>query len=63
MGIFAEIPYSRLRSRTVGLGIVVQYVFGVLMNIVISMLIKTDAADLGGKIGFVFSVMAVGSLV
>jgi SP family general alpha glucoside:H+ symporter-like MFS transporter len=60
--LFAEIPSSRLRSRTVGLGIVVQNVFGVLMNIVVPLLINPDAADLGGKIGFIFGVTAVGSL-
>ncbi|TVY47412.1 General alpha-glucoside permease [Lachnellula occidentalis] len=52
--LFAEISSSRLRSRTVGLGIVVQNSFGVLMNIVIPLLINPDAADLGGKIGFIF---------
>jgi len=61
--LFAEIPSSRLRSRTVGLGIVVQNVFGVLMNIVVPLLINPDAADLGGQIGFIFGVTAVGSLV
>ena len=52
--LFAEISSSRLRSRTVGLGIVVQNSFGVLMNIVIPLLINPDAANLGGKIGFIF---------
>ncbi|PMD36276.1 MFS general substrate transporter [Hyaloscypha variabilis F] len=56
--LFAEIPSSRLRSRTVGLGIVVQNVFGVLMNIVVPLLISPDAADLGGKVGFIFGVTA-----
>jgi MFS transporter, SP family, general alpha glucoside:H+ symporter len=60
--LFAEIPSSRLRSRTVGLGILVQNVFGVLMNIVVPLLINPDAADLGGKIGFIFGATAVGSL-
>jgi SP family general alpha glucoside:H+ symporter-like MFS transporter len=63
MGIFAEIPYSRLRSRTVGLGIVVLNIFGVLIDIVVLLLINPDAADLGGKTGFIFGVTAVGSLV
>jgi SP family general alpha glucoside:H+ symporter-like MFS transporter len=40
----------------------VQNVFGVLMNIVVPLLINPDAADLGGKIGFIFGVTAVGSL-
>ncbi len=32
------------------------------MNIVVPLLINPDAVDLGGKIGFVFGVTAVGSL-
>jgi SP family general alpha glucoside:H+ symporter-like MFS transporter len=38
--IFAEVASSRLRSRTVGLGIVVQSLFGVLLNIVVPLMIK-----------------------
>jgi hypothetical protein len=41
------------------LGIVVQNLFGVLMNIVVPLLINPDAADLGGKIGFIFGGTAV----
>lgn len=52
--LFAEISSSRLRSRTVGLGIVVQSLFGVLMNICVPLLINPDAANLKGKIGFIF---------
>jgi SP family general alpha glucoside:H+ symporter-like MFS transporter len=62
LGIFVEIPYSRLRSRT-PLGIVGQNVFGVLMNIVVPPLINPDAADLAGKNGFIFGVVAVWSLI
>ncbi|KAB8298140.1 hypothetical protein EYC80_001896 [Monilinia laxa] len=53
--LFAEIPTSSLRSRTVGLGIVVQSVFGILMNIAIPLLINPDSANLRGKIGFIFA--------
>lgn len=59
--LFAEISSSRLRSRTVGLGIVVQSAFGILMNIVVPLLINPDAADLGGKIGFIFGGTALAS--
>jgi hypothetical protein len=52
--LFAEISSSKLRSRTVGLSIVVQSLFGVLMNIVVPLLINPDAANLKGKIGFIF---------
>ncbi|CAG8978802.1 hypothetical protein HYALB_00012636 [Hymenoscyphus albidus] len=54
--LFAEISSPRLRSRTVGLGIVVQNSFGVLMNIIVPLLISPDAANLRGKIGFIFGV-------
>jgi SP family general alpha glucoside:H+ symporter-like MFS transporter len=53
--LFAEIPSSALRSRTVGLGVVVQSLFGILLNIVVPLLINPDAADLRGKIGFIFA--------
>jgi MFS transporter, SP family, general alpha glucoside:H+ symporter len=61
--LFAEISSSRLRSRTVGLGIVVQNSFGVLMNIVVPLLINPDAANLGGKIDFIFGGTALTSVV
>jgi hypothetical protein len=60
--LFAEIPYSRLLSRT-RLVIVVQNVFGVLVDIVVPLLINPDAADLGGKIGSIFGATAVGNFV
>ncbi|KAK0124914.1 hypothetical protein ONS96_008791 [Cadophora gregata f. sp. sojae] len=60
--LFAEVSSSRLRSRTVSLGIVVQSLFGILMNIVIPLLINPDAAALGGKIGFIFGGTALMSV-
>jgi MFS transporter, SP family, general alpha glucoside:H+ symporter len=45
------------------LEIVVRNVFGVLMNIVVPLLLNPDAADPGGKVGFIFVVTAVESLV
>lgn len=59
----AEISSSRLGSRTVGLGIVIQSLFGILMNIVIPLLINPDAANLRGKIGFIFGGTACISVV
>lgn len=38
--IFAEIPCTRLRTKTCGLAIVVQSLFGILMNIVVPLMIK-----------------------
>jgi SP family general alpha glucoside:H+ symporter-like MFS transporter len=50
----AEISSSRLQSRTIGLGIVVQNIFGILMNIVVPLLINPDAANLRGETVFIF---------
>jgi SP family general alpha glucoside:H+ symporter-like MFS transporter len=61
--LFAEISSSRLRSRTIGLGIVVENVFGIWMNIVVPHLINPDAANLKGKIGFIFRETSVLALV
>lgn len=61
--LLSEISSTRLRSRTVGLGIVVQSIFGILLNIVIPLMISPDAANLKGKIGFVFGATALGSCV
>lgn len=61
--LFAEVSSSRLRSRTVSLGIIVQNMFGILMHIVIPLLISPDAAAFGGKIGFIFGGTAFMSVV
>jgi hypothetical protein len=60
--LFAEVSSSRLRSRTVGLGIVVQNSFGVVMNIIVPLLINPDAANLRGKVGFIFGATALGGV-
>lgn len=52
--LLSEVSSSRLRSRTIGLGIVVQSIFGIILNIVIPLMISPDAANLKGKIGFIF---------
>ncbi|RDW69373.1 hypothetical protein BP6252_08393 [Coleophoma cylindrospora] len=56
--LFAEISSARLRSRTVGLGIVVQNVFGIGLNVLMPILINPDALNLKGKIGFIFAITA-----
>lgn len=61
--LFAEISSSKLRSRTVGLSIVIQSLFGILMNIVVPLLINPDAANLKGKIGFIFGGTAAVSVI
>ncbi|KAK6579690.1 hypothetical protein PZA11_007926 [Diplocarpon coronariae] len=54
----AEVASPRLRSRTVGLAVVVQNLLTLLMNIVVPLLMNPDAAALGGKIGFIFAATA-----
>lgn len=53
--LFAEISSARLRSRTVGLGIVVQNFFGITMNVLVPLMINPDTANWGGKIGYLFA--------
>ena len=51
--LFAEISSSRLRSRVVGLEMCgAEFLFGILINLVISLLIDPDAANLKEKVGF-----------
>ena len=38
--LFSEIPSPQLRSRTIALGLVVQSVFGLVLNLIIPYLIK-----------------------
>ncbi|OCK84182.1 MFS sugar transporter-like protein [Lepidopterella palustris CBS 459.81] len=61
--LYAEVSSSRLRSRTVGLGIVVQNLFGVLIPTVIPYLLNPDEANLKGKIGFIFAFTTAVSIV
>ena len=61
--LYAEVPSSRLRSRTIGLGVLVQNLFGIVLNIVIPLLISPDAANLKGKIGFIFGGTAFASFI
>ncbi|KAH9917803.1 maltose permease [Fomitopsis serialis] len=52
--IFAEVSSAKLRSKTVGIGILVNSLCGMVMNIVIPYLVTPDEANLGGKVGFIF---------
>ncbi|OCL03233.1 MFS sugar transporter-like protein [Glonium stellatum] len=61
--LYAEISSSRLRSRTVGLGIVVQNLFGVLLPTVIPYMLNPDEGNLKGKIGFIFAFTTATSIV
>lgn len=61
--LLSEVSSTRLRSRTVGLGIMVQSIFGIILNIVIPLMISPDAANMKGKIGFVFGGTALVSCI
>jgi len=52
--IFAEVGSAKLRSKTVGIGICVNSLCGMVANIVIPYLVNPDEANLGGKVGFIF---------
>jgi len=52
--IFAEVSSARLRSKTVGFGILINSLCGMIANIVIPYLVNPDEANLGGKVGFIF---------
>lgn len=54
-----EVATSRLRARTVSLGIAVQSCFGVMWSFVLPYLFNPDKANLGGKVGFIFAGLAM----
>lgn len=56
--IFAEVSSAKLRSKTVGLGILTNSLCGMVANIVIPYLVNPDEANLGGKVGFIFGGLA-----
>jgi len=57
--IFAEVSSAKLRSKTVGIGILVNSLCGMVMNIVCPYLVNPDEANLGGKVGFIFGGLSV----
>ncbi|KAN0086099.1 General substrate transporter [Tylopilus felleus] len=56
--IFAEVSSAKLRSKTVGLGIWMNSLCGMLANIIIPYLVNPDEANLGGYVGFIFGGLA-----
>jgi len=56
--IFAEVSSAKLRSKTVGIGIWTNSLFGMLANIIIPYLVNPDEANLGGYVGFIFGGLA-----
>ncbi|KAG1726395.1 maltose permease [Suillus lakei] len=54
--IFAEVSSAKLRSKTVALGIWVNSLCGMVVNIVVP--VNPDQANLGGYVGFIFGGLA-----
>lgn len=52
--ILGETSNTTLRAKTIGLATACQAVFGTLMNVVVPYMVNPDAANLRGKVGFVF---------
>nr|XP_018263830.1 uncharacterized protein I303_03703 [Kwoniella dejecticola CBS 10117]OBR85988.1 hypothetical protein I303_03703 [Kwoniella dejecticola CBS 10117] len=52
--IFSEVSSAKLRSKTVGIGICVNSLCGMLANIIIPYLVNPDEANLKGKVGYIF---------
>ncbi|KAH7069882.1 general substrate transporter [Paraphoma chrysanthemicola] len=60
--ILSEVSSPILRSRTVGLGFVVQNVFYLTLSILIPFLINPDEANMKGRVAFIFAAASVPSI-
>ncbi|KAI9568717.1 maltose permease, partial [Boletus coccyginus] len=56
--LFAEVSSSKLRSKTIGIGILTNALCGMIANIVTPYLVNPDEANLGGYVGFIFGGLA-----
>ncbi|OCF35467.1 hypothetical protein I316_03019 [Kwoniella heveanensis BCC8398] len=61
--ILSEVPAAKLWSKTVGLGIFLNSICGIIANIVIPYLVNPNEANLGGKVGFIFGGLGSGGCV
>lgn len=52
--LLGEVSSPSLRAKTMGLAAVTQSIFGIVMNVAIPYMVNPDAANLKGKVGFVF---------
>ena len=52
--ILGETSSTTLRAKTIGLATACQAVFGGVMNVVVPYMVDPTAANLRGKVGFVF---------
>lgn len=60
--VLAEVATSRLRVKTVAIGLTLQYGLNMMWSFVLPYLFNPDKADLGAKLAFVFGGLAVLSL-
>jgi hypothetical protein len=59
MAVAGEVSSTKLRSKTIGVGIASNYFFSTVWLVVLPYLFNEDEANLGGKIGFVFFAQAL----
>jgi SP family general alpha glucoside:H+ symporter-like MFS transporter len=59
IAIAGEVSATRLRAKSLAIGFTFNYVFSTVMNVIMPYLFNHDQADLGGKIGWIFTVMGV----
>ncbi|KPI45636.1 Alpha-glucosides permease MPH3 [Cyphellophora attinorum] len=52
--VLTEVSTSRLRAKTIAIGLAVQGCLNILWSFVLPYLFNPDKADLGGKLGFIF---------
>ena len=52
--VLTEVSTSRLRAKTIAIGLAVQGCFNILWSFVLPYLFNPDKANLGGKLGFIF---------
>jgi SP family general alpha glucoside:H+ symporter-like MFS transporter len=63
MAIAGEVSATRLRAKSLAIGFTFNYVFSTVMNVIMPYLFNQDQANLGGKIGWIFTVMGAIALV
>ncbi|KAH8168536.1 sugar transporter domain-containing protein [Sarocladium implicatum] len=61
--ILCEVSTSRLRVKTIAIGLGAQYLLNMMWSFVLPYLFNPDQANLGARLGFVFSGLAILSLI
>ncbi|RDW72799.1 hypothetical protein BP6252_06706 [Coleophoma cylindrospora] len=52
--LLGEVSSAKLRAKTTGLCTMTQSIFGIAMNVAVPYMVNPDAANLKGKVGFIF---------